>query len=472
MSKPSKLSKEEREAIEIVCQNELTPFSGFVNPRYKPAWLHYEIARQLERVEKGQIKRLMLFVPPRHGKSQLASIDFPAWYLGRHPEKEIITASYSAELAQDFGYKTRNLVNSQEYQTLFNTKLRDDSKSKAKWLTNEGGGYTAVGVGGPITGRGADLLIIDDPVKNREEAESLTIRDKVWNWYTSTAYTRLEKDASVILIMTRWHKDDLAGRLLEKAKEDGEQWDVIEFPAIATRDEHYRKRGEALWPEKYDFDALTTIKNTIGIYDWQSLYQQQPISSETQEFREEHFKYRTMEQVESLDTNNILTLDTAISQKASADYNGYCINFIDKENKWNIKAWKAKESPKQLIDNLFALWDKYHLDIIGIEKTIYLQAIKSFLDDEMARRNKFLTIVELQHNQTAKETRIRGIIPRYEAGAVYHIKGHCEELEEQQLTFPKGIHDDILDAEAYQAQVATQPEEEEVEGYNFHNEIF
>lgn len=466
------LSEKEKEAIRIICQNELTPFSGFVNSRYKPQWLHTAIAEQLERVEKGEIKRLMLFVPPRHGKSQLASIDFPAWFLGRHPEKEIITSSYSAELAQDFGYKTRNLVNSQEYQELFQTKLRDDSKSKAKWLTQEGGGYTAVGVGGAITGRGADILIIDDPVKNREEAESKVVRNKIWNWYTSTAYTRLEKNAAVILIMTRWHMDDLAGRLLQAEKEGGDKWEVVKFPAIAIQDEKHRNAGDALWPEKYNIEALQSIKKTVGTYDWSSLYQQNPVLSETQEFKEEYYKYRTFEEVEALDTRNVLTLDTAISQKASADYNGYCLNFIDRENKWNIKAWQAKESPKQLIDNLFSLWDKYNLDIIGIEKTIYLQAIKPFLDDEMARRNKFLTIVELQHNQTAKETRIRGILPRYEAGAVYHIKGHCDELEEQQMTFPRGIHDDILDAEAYQAQVADPPEEDEVEGYNFHNETF
>jgi hypothetical protein len=266
--------------------------------------------------------------------------------------------------------------------------------------------------------------------------------------------------------------DDLAGRLLQAEKEGGDKWEVVKFPAIAIQDEKHRNAGDALWPEKYNIEALQSIKKTVGTYDWSSLYQQNPVLSETQEFKEEYYKYRTFEEVEALDTRNVLTLDTAISQKASADYNGYCLNFIDRENKWNIKAWQAKESPKQLIDNLFSLWDKYNLDIIGIEKTIYLQAIKPFLDDEMARRNKFLTIVELQHNQTAKETRIRGILPRYEAGAVYHIKGHCDELEEQQMTFPRGIHDDILDAEAYQAQVADPPEEDEVEGYNFHNETF
>ena len=416
--------------------------------------MHREIARQLERVENGEVKRLMLFVPPRHGKSELGSIMFPAHYLGKHPEKEIITASYSADLAQDFGYKTRNLVNTQEYQELFKTKLRDDSKSKAKWLTNEGGGYTAVGVGGAITGRGADLLIIDDPIKNREEAESLTIREKVWSWYTSTAYTRLEKGGAVILILTRWHKDDLAGRLLEAQENGGDKWEVVKFPAIATHDELFRKQGDPLWEDKYDLPALEQIKNTVGVYDWSALYQQEPVSSESQEFKQDFWQYRTMEEVLGLQTRNSLTIDTAISQKASADNTGFCINFADRENKWNLKSWKKKLSPLELIDDLFILWDTFRLEVIGIEKTIYLDVIKPFLDEEMRKRNKFLNIVELKHNSVQKETRIRALLPRYESHSVFHIKGQCSDLEEEMISFPKGTHDDVLDATAYHTQLS------------------
>ncbi|MAG45103.1 hypothetical protein CL633_04435, partial [bacterium] len=164
---------------------------------YKPSWLHEEIADKLEAVEQGKIKRLMLFVPPRHGKSQLASINFPAWYLGRNPRREIIIASYSGELATDFGGKTRELIADPIYRDIFSrVALKKDEKAKAKWLTTQKGSYTAVGVGGAITGRGADIFLIDDPLKNEEEAESELIRAKSWNWYRSTAYTRLEKDAA------------------------------------------------------------------------------------------------------------------------------------------------------------------------------------------------------------------------------------------------------------------------------------
>lgn len=432
-------------------------FSIYTDKKYAPIWLHEEIAKQLARVESGEIKRLMLFVPPRHGKSELGSIKFPAWYLGRHPEKEVITSSYSADLAQDFGYKTRNLVNSPEYAQVFKTRLRDDSKSKAKWLTGEGGGYTSTGVGGAITGRGADLAVIDDPFKNREEAESKTIRDKVYNWYTSTLYTRLEKGGAIILILTRWHQDDLAGRLLKAMEAGGEQWEVVKFPAIATEDEFNRKQGEALWNDKYDLEALENIKKTIGAYDWSALYQQSPVSSETQEFKQDFWQYRTMDEVLALNTYRTLTIDTAISQKASADYTGLCLNFTDTENKWSFKAWKEKISPLELIDLMFNLYEQYRLDEIGVEKTIYLQVIQPFLEEEMRRRNRFLPIVELQHNSVQKETRIRSLLPRYESKSIYHITGHCTDLEEEEIQFPKGIHDDVLDAAAYQIQIAKLP---------------
>ena len=457
MIKQSQLSLEEKSAIRVVCQNELVPFTGFVNKHYWPAWIHDEIAEKLEAVQSGEIKRLMIFVPPRHGKSELASINFPGWCLGKNPNEEIIVASYSAELAQDFGYKTRNLVNSLEYQEIFKTKLRDDSQSKAKWLTQEGGGYTAVGVGGAITGRGADILLIDDPFKNREEAESKVIREKVWSWYTSTAYTRLEKGGRVVVILTRWHKDDLAGRLLEAEKNGGEHWEVVKFPAIALRDEKHRKSGDPLWPEKYDLPALENIKRTVGNYDWSALYQQEPMSSETQEFKQEWFKSIGKEAVLRMDTRRYMTIDTAVSQRDAADYTGAVINFVNKENKWHFISYKLKINPKELMDFIFKMHREYSLEAVGIEKTVYSMAIKPFLDDEMRKRGIFIDIRPLEHKQLAKETRIRGMIPRYESGSIYHIKGECSDLEDDLLNFPKGIHDDVADAAAYQGQMSVRP---------------
>ena len=426
------------------------------NPKYEPNWHHEIIANELENIEAHgdrEYKVLLVFVPPRHGKSELCSIGFPAWYLGRNPDKEIITVSYSAELAQDFGSKTRGIVGSEAYKAIFNLTLKEDEQAKAKWRTNRGGSYTSVGVGGAITGRGADVLLFDDPIKNREEAESEVYREKVWQFFTSTAFTRLEPGGVVVVILTRWHVDDLAGRILAN-EELSKRCKIIHFPAIATEQETYREVSEALWPERFNIAALTEIKNTVGPYDWHALYQGSPVLTENQEFRNEWIVPIGETELESKQTANFLTVDTAMSKASQADYCGFCDNSVDRENFWNLKAWRARLSASELVDALFALHEKRHYTSIGIEKTAYLDGLKPFLDSEQRIRGRFLPIVELKHNQTAKEIRIRGLIPRYAAGSIRHVIGHCKALEEEQMQFPNGLHDDVLDATAYQLQIA------------------
>lgn len=451
-------------------RSDLISFSQILDPRYSPNWHHTVIARKLEearrRVENGLNARIIFELPPRHGKSELATIKFPAQTLGIHPEWPFIVSSYSAELAEDFGLKTRDTLNHEHYQAIFQTKLRADTQARGRWLTDDGGGYTATGVGGAITGRGFKIGIIDDPFKNREEADSEVIREKVWNWYTSTFYTRQEGVSAIIVICTRWHLDDLVGRLLKQeqdAKANNlpyDEWERVRFPAIADQEEQYRAKGEALWPAKFDLPALEKIKVAVGLYDWASLYQQTPISAATQEFKESYFKYRTWEEVERLNTRNFITIDTAVSKAASADSTGITRNYVDNQNNWNIKAYRMKVSPLELLDLLFTLYRQDRPEAIGIEKTIYLQAIKPFLDEEQRKRNTFLPIVELQHNQIHKETRIRSLLPRYQSGSIYHIIGECRDLEEELLTFPKAINDDVMDSLAYQSQVAAPPEPE------------
>jgi hypothetical protein len=208
------------------------------------------MAERLEAVERGEIKRLMIFSPPRHGKSELVSRRFPAWYLGRNPDRQVISASYGADLAADFGRDVRNIVASPEFTVLFGgVGLAEDSGAKHRWHTNRGGSYVAAGVGTAITGRGADILNIDDPTKDREAAESVLVREATWGWYTSTAYTRLMPGGAVILTMTRWHQDDLAGRLLAEQESGGDRWEILSLPALDDD-------GSALWPERYDVDAL------------------------------------------------------------------------------------------------------------------------------------------------------------------------------------------------------------------------
>lgn len=251
-------------------RDHLLDFTRYTMPNYVVGQMHHLICEKLERVEQGLCKRLMIFTPPRHGKSELVSKRLEAWLLGKHPTKQIISASYGADLATDFGRDVRNIVASKEFRTLFpQVRLAEDSQSKNRWHTNHGGSYVSAGVGSAITGRGADLLNIDDPVKDRAEAESEVVRESVWNWYVSTAYTRLMPRGAVILTMTRWHEDDLAGRLLEAAKNGGDQWEILRLPAF---DEHNR----ALWPERYDEKALNDIRSAIGEREFGALYQQDP----------------------------------------------------------------------------------------------------------------------------------------------------------------------------------------------------
>ena len=221
-------------------------------------------------------------MPPRHGKTELASVRFAPWLLSRRPQASIIAATYAQDFADELGRKARAVMQSPVHRWLApQACLAQDNRAVSRWMTVAGGSYYAVGVGGPLTGRGANVLLIDDPHKNRAEAESKTARDTVWDWFRSTAYTRLEQGGSVVIIMTRWHQDDLVGRCLDT----GEQWDVLSLPAIAEQDETHRRAGEALWPDKYDVAALDQIRRTVGEREWAALYQQRPAPLEGALFR-------------------------------------------------------------------------------------------------------------------------------------------------------------------------------------------
>lgn len=438
-----------------LARRHLLDFVLYNYDTYKVNWHHELLAKKLEAVERGEIKRLMVFMPPRHGKSEMCSIQFPAWVIGKNRDRHIIQASYSADLAHDFGRQTRNLVNSQEFKNVFrDVQLSDDSQSKGKWNTNGRGAYNAVGVGGAVTGKGADFLLIDDPIKNRQDANSSVYREAVWDWYRSTARTRLTPNGAIILIMTRWHEDDLAGRIL---RNDPEGWEVIELPAIAIQDDEHRKIGEALWPDHYSLETLEQTKKDLGSFEWSSLYQQRPIDEESQEFKKEWFQEVEWEQVAVLDTAKYMTVDTAISQTEGADNTGIVMNYVSRENKWFLKSWKLRVNAMELINFLFKVYMDERPDKIGIEETVYLQAIKPFIEEEQRRRNIFLPIEPLKHAQRAKIARVRGLIPRYQSKSIFHIKGLCSELEDELLSFPKGVHDDVCDACAYQNDIAKPP---------------
>lgn len=471
MSNLKELSpKENLQIAKKVGTESLRDFSIVTDEKYEPEWFHDLLADTLqgayERVMKGESVRIMLSVPPRHGKSELATKKFPAWVLGKSPEIPFIVASYGQTLADKFGSDTRDIMNSPSYQNIFNTRLRADTKAKATWMTEEGGGYKAVGVGGGITGMGFKIGIIDDPIKDDEESESEVIRDKVWDWYKTTFYTRQEGANAIIVIQTRWHDDDLTGRLIaeqKRAEEEGaenyDKWEKIVFPAVAERDEKHRKEGEPLWPQKFPIEQLEVLKRTLGPYKWSALYQQNPVDEESQEFKQFWFKYRSERDVMAMDTRKFLTIDPASAMRGDSDNIGAVLNFVDKENKWNIMSWKLRLNAPDLINFIFKVYIEYEFEKVGIEEGVYQQVLKPYLDEEMRKRNTFFQVVELKHQRQNKLLRIRGLVPYYSSGSVYHIEGTCLDLEEEQVRFPRGAHDDVVDAEAYQLQLAEAPRE-------------
>lgn len=269
----------------LEAQRSLAAFIEFRGAGFKPQAHHRLLIEKLEAVERGDIERLMVCMPPGSAKSTYVSVEFPAWYIGRNAERSIIAASHTQELAERFGRRVRNIVASAEFARVFGFGVADDSASAGRWDTIRGGEYFAAGVGGSITGRRADLAIIDDPVKSREDADSERVRDKAWEWYVNDFLTRLKPGAKQIIVMTRWHEDDLGGRILARERN---RWHVIELPMEAmANDPLGRKPGERLWPDWFTDEMVATAK--LDVRAWNALYQQQPASEDGDYFKREWF---------------------------------------------------------------------------------------------------------------------------------------------------------------------------------------
>lgn len=427
-------------------------------------WIAYEyliaLSDALIKVAAGQIKHLMIFMPPRHGKSMLTSQYFPAWFLGHNPEKRVIFTSYEAEFAASWGRKARNVLT--EYgPKLFNIAVSSESSAASSWdIADHSGGMSTAGVGGPITGKGAHLLIIDDPVKNAEEAQSKTYRDKAAEWYKSTAYTRLEPGGAVIVIQTRWHEDDLSGRLLQ---EEPDKWTVISFPALAEEgDPLGRQPGEALSPRRYSAEDLHEIKTTLGPYWFSALYQQHPQPLEGAIFKRQHFRYATLDSgillLHSGDISKKVgydncrifqTCDPAASTKTTADY------FV-------LSTWA------QTPGNDLILLDVLRTRLEGPDQVpLFKQQYQRWNPAFQAVESKGLGITlyqlltreglpvkELKADKD-KVTRALPAAARMESGSVYFLQGApwLGDFEQELLSFPTGAHDDQVDTLSYAAQM-------------------
>lgn len=373
----------------------------------------------------------MIAMPPRHGKSELASRRFPAWFLGRNPGKEIIAASYNSDLAADFGRDVRSIVNEREYQALFpGVVLRADSKAADRWHTSTGGAYRAAGVGTAMTGRGADLLLIDDPVKDREEADSEIRRERVWDWYRSTAYTRLSPEGRVVVIQTRWHEDDLSGRLLEQMAQGGDQWEILSLPAI--------KSGEALWPDRYPVSHLEAIKRTLGQRDWSALYMQRPQPDEGGYFKREWLKEWT-EKPKHLRIYG--TSDYAVTD-GDGDYTSHRVWGVDdKGDIYRLDGWRGQTSSDVWVEQKLDLIAKWKPLAWFGEAGVIQKAVEPMLRRRMHERKVYCRL-EWVPSIHDKPTRARGFQSRAAMGKVWFEPG--ADISEF-LSFPAGKHDDDVD---------------------------
>jgi len=461
----AQVKAEQELAKRILARKRLLPFVERFNPDYLAGWVHKDICQRLEKfseqVANKESPRLMLFMPPRHGKSTLASVAFPAWHLGRHPNHEFISCSYSGSLAMNFSRKFRQLLREPVYKNVFEkARLDKDSQSIESWQTTQGGGYVAAGVGGGITGKGAHVMVIDDPVKNREDAESDNNRDATWDWYTSTAYTRLSPGGGILVILTRWHDDDLAGRLLKQAEEGADQWEVIKYPAIAETDETFRKYGESLHPERYNVDALEQIRKAIGPRDWSALYQQNPVSDEGDYFSRDMIRYYEDEDIEYAQLNYYCAWDLAIGQRDRNDYSvGIVVGVDEYDNLFVVDVVRGKYDGFELVEQILDLYETWRPGIVGIERGHIEMALGPFLQKRTRERGlSEAYFKDLKVGRRDKEARARAIQGRMQQGMVYFPKDAVwtGTMVAELLRFPNGAHDDQVDALAWIGLMMTE----------------
>ena len=424
-------------------QESLIEFAKAVYPRFETA-PHLEIlAETLEDVERGKIDRLIVTMPPRHGKTWLASHLFPAWFLGRHPDKYVIAATYAQDLADDIGRAVRNIVADPDYQDVFpGVGLASDSASVRRFATTAGGLYFGVGAGGPITGRGADLLLIDDPIKGREDADSEAMRRKLWDWYTSVAYTRLMPGGRIVLIQTRWRADDLAGRVQKDQAHEG--WETVDFPAILPS-------GKALWEVRYPLDTLERIKGSIPSRDWSALYMQKPTADEGGILKRAWWQPWKQANPPTID-HVLLSIDGAYSTRDSADYSAITVwgffrkpvaGDADRERGAHglilLDAWRDRLEYPDFRSKVLAVIKDREPDTILIED----KASGQSLIQELRRAGIAVTAYKPDRDKVARAYSASNVL---ESGAVYVPDAPFAQMViDECAAFPTGAHDDLTD---------------------------
>ena len=481
MTAPAPTPVEAELASRLLSRRRLLPFTQRVNTQYKAGWVHEDICRRLEKfsddVAKGLSPRLMLLMPPRSGKSELASRMFPAWHLGRNPDHEIIACSYNVSLAMSFSKKVKEVLEDPVFHPVFDIRLNPNNQSAEEWsIDGKRGGYVAAGVGGGITGKGAHLLTIDDPLKNAEEADSADTREKLWDWYGSTAYTRLAPGGGVLVVQTWWHDDDLAGRLqVAMADPESDQFVVVKYPAIAEHDEYLdhesdlivyeppedghllRQKGDALHPERYDVKKLNQIKKTISPRFWSALYQQNPVPDDGAYFLKENFRRGEIPHISR--ANVYIAWDFAISEKKQNDYTVGTVLLHDEYDVLHVADQVRFKSGDAffIVEAILNLCQRWHSPslTVGFEDGQIFRAIEALLKKRMIERSVYPSITTLKP-LTDKLARARPLQGRMQQGMVsFSLAGEWyDSCRLEMLRFPAGAHDDAVDSLSWAVQMA------------------
>jgi predicted phage terminase large subunit-like protein len=401
---------------------------------YTPARHHRLLIEHLEAVERGEIDKLMVCMPPGSAKSTYTSVEFPPWFLGRNPELNVIAASHTQELAETFGRRARNVVATDEYRAVFGFGLNLDSQAAGRWSTERGGEYFASGVGGAIAGRRADLVVIDDPVKSQEDADSERARARAWDWYVSDLLTRLKPGGRQIVVMTRWHEEDLGGRILERERE---RWTVLELPMEAyAGDPLGRAPGEMLWPDYFTDDMLRAAK--LNPRSWNALYQQRPSPDDGTFFLRAWFK--TWHD-KPKHMNIYGTSDYAVTD-SGGDFTVHRVWGVDAlGDLYRLDGWRGQTTSDVWIDKKLDLMARYKPFAWFGESGVIQKAIEPMLKRRMRERNVYCRM-EWLPSISDKPTRARGFQSRAASGRVYFEPG--AEIDEF-LKFPAGKNDDDVD---------------------------
>lgn len=420
---------------------------GFVHGRH-----HALMAKKFEEIAEGKVKRLIINMPPRHTKSEFASYLLPSWFLGKYPNKKVIQSSNTADLAVNFGRKVRNLVMSEQYAQVFpDVALRQDSKAAGRWATNKNGEYFAIGVEGTVTGKGADLLIIDDPHSEQEAALAAgnpEVFDKVYEWYTSGPRQRLQPGGAIVIVMTRWGDRDLTGRIIRDAvaREKTEEWEIIELPAIMPS-------GKALWPEFWSLKELEALKEELPPSKWNAQYQQSPTGEEGAIVKREWWNVWERDDPPSCEFI-IQSWDTAFTKSERSDFSA-CTTwgvFHKDENEKDpqiilLDAFQKRMEFPELKDKAYEMYQEWEPDICLIEA----KAAGAPLVHEL--RNMGLIVSEYTPTRGTKKVpndkfaRLNSVADIFRSGKVWAPdRKWARDVIEQMAAFPNAEHDDLVDS--------------------------